>query len=40
MEVLALRHQLTVWQRSVKRPELTSSDRLLWAVPSALWQYL
>ena len=30
-EVLALRHQLTVLQRSVKRPKLTSSDRSLWA---------
>jgi hypothetical protein len=30
MEVLALRHQLTVLQRSVKRPKLTASDRFLW----------
>src|SRR2546427_9207448 len=28
LEVLALRHQLGVLQRSVKRPTLTSSDRL------------
>jgi hypothetical protein len=24
MELLALRHQLTLWQRSVKRPKLTA----------------
>jgi hypothetical protein len=27
MEVLALRHQLNVLKRSVKRPKLTASDR-------------
>ena len=31
LENLALRHQLGVLQRSVKRPGLTSPDRLLWA---------
>jgi putative transposase len=31
LEILALRHQVGVLQRSVKRPKLTSSDRLLWA---------
>jgi putative transposase len=31
IEVLALRHQLTVLQRSVKRPKLTAADRFLWA---------
>jgi hypothetical protein len=30
LEILALRHQLGVLHRSVKRPKLTSSDRLLW----------
>jgi hypothetical protein len=30
MEVLALRHQLNVLQRSVKRPNLTAADRFLW----------
>jgi hypothetical protein len=37
MEVLALRHQLTVLQRSVKRPQLTAADRFLWAW-LALWR--
>src|SRR5260370_8327799 len=31
LENLALRHQLSVLRRSVKRPKLTSADRLLWA---------
>jgi putative transposase len=31
LEVLALRHQIGVLQRSVKRPKLTTADRLLWA---------
>jgi hypothetical protein len=29
-EILALRHQLGVLQRSVKWPKLTPADRLLW----------
>src|SRR5262249_43466591 len=36
-EVLALRHQLGVLQRSVKRPKLTPADRLLWAWLCAVW---
>ena len=31
LENLALRHQLGVLQRSVKRPKLAAADRLLWA---------
>jgi len=31
LEILALRHQLGVLQRSVKRPKLTAADRFLWA---------
>src|SRR5215831_14688047 len=31
IEVMALRHQLHVLQRSVKRPKLTASDRFFWA---------
>jgi hypothetical protein len=37
-EILALRHQLGVLQRSVKRPKLTAPDRLLWAWLSAVWR--
>jgi len=37
VEVLALRHQLGVLHRSVKRPKLTAADRLFWAWLSELW---
>ena len=37
LEILALRHQLGVLQRSVKRPKLTPADRLLWAWLCAVW---
>jgi hypothetical protein len=37
LENLALRHQLCVLQRSVKRPKLAPSDRLLWAWLCAVW---
>ena len=37
MENLALRHQLCVLERSVKRPKLTKADRLFWAELSRFW---
>jgi len=37
IEVLALRHQLKVLQRLVKRPKLTAADRFLWAELSRYW---
>jgi transposase InsO family protein len=37
LEVLTLRHQIGVLQRSVKRPKLTVADRFLWAWLSRLW---
>jgi len=37
VEILALRHQLGVLQRSVKRPKLNPADRLLWAWLSLIW---
>src|SRR3954451_23152138 len=37
LEILALRHQIGVLQRSVKRPKLTPADRLLWAWLCEIW---
>jgi hypothetical protein len=37
LEILALRHQLGVLQRSVKRPKLTPADRFLWAGLCKVW---
>ena len=37
LENLALRHQLGVLRRSVKRPKLTSADRLLWTWICEVW---
>jgi len=37
LENLALRHQLGVLQRSVKRPKLAAADRLLWVWLSQAW---
>jgi putative transposase len=37
LEILALRHQLAVYQHSVKRPQLQPADRLFWAWLARLW---
>ena len=37
LENLALRHQLLVLQRSVRRPRLTRWDRVLWGWLSQVW---
>ena len=36
-ENMALRHQLAVLQRSVKRPKLRKQDRIFWSWLSRLW---
>jgi hypothetical protein len=36
LENLALRHQLAVYQRSVKRPKIRHRDRLIWSVLSRI----
>ena len=36
-EILALKHQVLVLQRSVKRPKLRPLDRLFWVYLSRLW---
>jgi len=37
MEVLALRHQLTSYQRSIRRPQVRSIDRRVWSWLSRGW---
>jgi transposase InsO family protein len=37
LEILALRHQLQVFQRSRRRVHLTQADRLLWVWLSRIW---
>jgi hypothetical protein len=37
VDILALRHQLAVYQHSVKRPQLQPVDRFFWAWFSRLW---
>jgi hypothetical protein len=37
IEVLALRHQLAVYQRAGRRPQLEPADRILWAWLSRVW---
>ena len=37
LENLALRQQLSVLQRSVKRPQFTNSDRCFWILLSRFW---
>jgi protein gp37 len=37
LEILALRHQSGVLQRSVKKPKLTPFDRLLWTWLCDIW---
>ena len=36
-ENLALRHQLCVYQRSVKRPKVQPADRVLWSLLARAW---
>jgi len=37
LEILALRHQLAVYQRSVSKPRIQPADRLFWAWLARLW---
>ena len=37
LENMALRHQLAVYQHTVKRPNLRPADRLFWAWLARLW---
>jgi hypothetical protein len=37
LEILALRHQVAVYQRSVPRPRIQPTDRLSWSWLARLW---
>ena len=37
LEIIALRHQISVLRRSGKRPNLTDADRVFWAWLSEVW---
>ena len=37
LKILALQHQVEVYQRSVPRPRLQPADRLFWSWLSRLW---
>ena len=37
LEIVALRHQVTIYQRSVSSPRLRATDRLFWVWLSRLW---
>jgi putative transposase len=37
LENLALRHQLAVYRRTIRRPRLCATDRLLWVALSRTW---
>ena len=37
LEIAALRHQLSLYQRTGQRPRIESADRLLWSVVAKLW---
>ncbi len=37
LEVVALRHQLSVYQRTYRRPHIAPADRVLWSYPACVW---
>jgi putative transposase len=37
LEILALRHQMAVYERSIPRPRIQPTDRLLWTWLARLW---
>jgi putative transposase len=37
LEVVALRHQLAVYQRTCRRPRITPADRILWSYLTRVW---
>ena len=37
LEVLALRHQISVYQRTCRRPRISPADRILWSFLARIW---
>ena len=37
LEVLALRHQLSVYQRTCRHPRISPADRILWSYLARIW---
>jgi len=37
LEVVALRHQLAVYQRTCRRPRISPTDRILWSYLARVW---
>ena len=37
LEVLALRHQISVYQRTCRRPRISPADRILWSYLTRIW---
>ena len=37
LEIIALRHQLAVYQRSIRRPRIRPTDRIFWSWISRHW---
>ena len=37
LEILALRHQMAIYQRTVRRPNIRPGDRVLWSLFSRQW---
>ena len=37
LEIVALRHQLAVYQRTTNRPQISSGDRILWSWLASRW---
>ncbi len=37
LEIVALRHQLTVYQRAAQRPRINPGDRVLWSWIASRW---
>jgi hypothetical protein len=38
LEIAALRHQLSLYQRAQRRPAIASTDRILWSILARLWR--